>query len=291
MDIDKRIYFYLPDFYYKFNLNIALINLIKEHPEYFREGISIGAVYGSFPGAIWNGGRWLRGITDSENIENTVEAFNELGIPVRYTFTNSILDKNHVYDAYCNLCMKLADNSMNEVLVNSPILESYLRDKYPNFKYILSTTRCIRDVEEINEACGKYDLVVTDYRDNHNNEFIGELKDISKIELLINPYCPPTCTKRLEHYHELSERQLNFRSCMNFECPLTRISFYESLELPTVIEVDELYTDYVDKGFQHFKIEGRTLHSLDIIESYIYYMVKPEHKDLVRYKLIRSEWI
>ena len=38
-------------------------------------------------------------------------------------------------------------------------------------------------------------------------------------------------------------------------------------------------------GFCNFKIEGRVLHSANVIESYVYYMVKPEHRDRVRLEL------
>ena len=286
------INFYIPDFYYQYNLNIKLITLLKDHPEYFYDNIGIGAVYGTFPGAIWNGGRWLRGITTSDNIKATIEGFNNLNIPVRFTFTNCLLDDMHVYDAYCNLIMKCADNGQNEVLVNSESLENYLRNRYPNFKYILSTTKCERNIDKINEACSRYDLVVTDYRDNTNDEFLNGLIDKNKIELLINAYCPPTCTQRLKHYSILSENQLNFSDCKHndIDCNAPSNSFFDILKYPTVIKVCDLYGKYVDMGFSNFKIEGRTLHAMDIIESYVYYMVKPEFKDKIRYTLVRSVW-
>jgi hypothetical protein len=36
-------------------------------------------------------------------------------------------------------------------------------------------------------------------------------------------------------------------------------------------------------GFCHFKIEGRTDNIVDVIESYLYYMIKPEWQNFVRY--------
>ena len=182
----KTINFYLPDFYYQYKLNIKLIMLLQEHPEYFHDNIEIGAVYGSFPGAIWNGGRLMSGNTHSDNIECTINGFNDLNVPVRFTFTNCLIEKEHVYDTYCNMIMDYANNGMNEVLVNSPILEEHLRNKYPNFKYILSTTRCERDVDKINAACEQYDLVVPDFRDNINFDYLNKLNHKNKIELLIN---------------------------------------------------------------------------------------------------------
>ena len=49
------IKFHLPDFWSHGPLNLALIDMIKEHPEYFRDGVEIASVYGCFPPAVWNG--------------------------------------------------------------------------------------------------------------------------------------------------------------------------------------------------------------------------------------------
>ena len=290
-DMDKQIRFYLPDFYYKYQLNTELAIMMRDHPEFFMDGISIGAIYGSFPGAIWNGGRLMSGGADQANIVNTIAGINNLGIPIRFTFTNCLLEKHHVYDTYCNLIMGAADNGMNEVLVNSPILEEYLRAKYPNFKYLMSTTRCERDVRRINEACKKYHLVVPDFRDNKDLDFLSRLEDKDKIELLVNAYCNPDCPWRSEHYQALSSDQLWFRNSATFVgCDAMSRPFHEALNLATTIKADELYGAYADMGFTNFKIEGRTLHTFEIIESYVHYLVKPEHKDRVRHDLVRICW-
>lgn len=43
------IKFHLPDFWSHGPLNLALIDMIKEHPEYLRDGVEIASVYGCFP--------------------------------------------------------------------------------------------------------------------------------------------------------------------------------------------------------------------------------------------------
>jgi hypothetical protein len=42
----------------------------------------------------------------------------------------------------------------------------------------------------------------------------------------------------------------------------------------------------VPAGFREFKIEGRKLNQYEVIEYYIYYLVKPEYRDKVRVDLI-----
>lgn len=284
------IKFHIPDFYYHYQLDMKLIELIKENPNYFYDNTKIGSVYGSFPGAIWNGGRAMFGIASIENIKNTIDCVNNVGVPVRFTFTNCLLEEKHVYDTYCNLIMEAANNGFNEVLVNSDILEEYLRRTYPNFKYISSTTKCERDINKINDASNKYDLVVTDYRDNCNYEFLNEIKNKNKIELLVNASCSPNCgAKRQEHYSYLSKQQLMY-SQINYYCDFANNPLHEILKYPTVIKVEDIYGKYYDMGFSNFKIEGRTEHKINVIESYIYYLVKPEYKDIVRHELIKQCW-
>lgn len=40
-------------------------------------------------------------------------------------------------------------------------------------------------------------------------------------------------------------------------------------------------------GYENFKIEGRLMHPADILESYMYYMVKPEYRDMLRLKMFK----
>lgn len=63
------------------------------------------------------------------------------------------------------------------------------------------------------------------------------------------------------------------------------MNFLETTKFSTHVTPDTLYNKYVPLGYEQFKIEGRTIHPLNVIESYVYYMVKPEHKDMVRLKL------
>lgn len=280
--------FYLPDFHFKQLLNLKLIDLIHNNPEYFYDDIQIGVCYGSFPGAIWNGGRQMNGIVNQDYIQKTINVFNSKGVAIHFTFTNCLLEEKHVYDTYCNMIMDCANNGMNGVIINSPILEEYLREKYPNFKYISSTTLVERDINKINAACNKYNMVVPDYRDSVDIDFLKNLSQKDKIEILINAYCDPNCQFRRTHYEALSLGQLTYSHIPNFtnSCETQGRSFLDTLNFPTVIKVEDLYSTYKDLGFTNFKIEGRLVHVVNVVESYVYYLVKPEYKDKVRLELL-----
>ena len=65
-------------------------------------------------------------------VKGVTNYFNSKGIPLRFTFTNPMLEKKHLSDKFCNAIMHYADNGMNEVIVASPLLEEYIRKNYPN---------------------------------------------------------------------------------------------------------------------------------------------------------------
>ena len=71
---------------------------MEEYPEKFNEGYKVASVYGTFPGAIWNGGRAVFGITSKGDMEKIVSTYNKLNVPVRFTWTNSLLTEKHLND-------------------------------------------------------------------------------------------------------------------------------------------------------------------------------------------------
>ena len=159
MDIN----YHLPSFTSHYSLNILIIDYIKEHPEFFRDGIKIASVFGSFDGAAWNGGRNVNGKFDPVITEKIIKEFNSRGIPLRFTFTNPMINERHLDDKPCNEIMKMADNGLNQVIVMSPILEQYIRETYPNYKITSSTCKQIKDMDDLNEELEKpYNLVVLD---------------------------------------------------------------------------------------------------------------------------------
>lgn len=287
--MEKKIYWHLPGFAYFRFLNQVTINLMKDYPEAFRDGYAIGSVYGTFPGAIWNGGRAVFGLTPKEEMAKLISVYNKAGIPVRFTWTNSLLTEEHVHDTYCNLIMRVADNGMNQVLVNRPVLEDYLREKYPDYKFISSTTKCLTNIEDIKAEFKKdYELVVLDYNMNHNEEVLKELEPVAdKIEILVDEICFPGCPKRKEHYADESRMQLEYSVGTSFDCPNKHVekrSFDECKQRPAFISNEEIGS-YINRGYVNFKIVGRGLPPNMVKESYLYYLVKDESRKFIREKM------
>ncbi len=284
-----EIKFFLPNFY-KEGRNLFLAKILEENPEIFLGDISIGAVYGSFPGAIWNGGRVSRGIATKDEMIETVETYEKLGIPIRFSFTNPLIEPIHLLDTYCNMALAIADNGLNEVLVNSPILEDFIRSKYPGYKVNSSTTKGISSMEALtNELDGDYAYVVPDTSLNHAAELFDlPLASKDRIELLVNSYCQDCCPSRKAHYDEVGRAQLEFDHGDFGYCKHINRSFYETMAgNKSFITAEDLYGKYVPAGFSKFKLDGRGFKKEKVVESYVYYMIKDDYKDLVREHLMK----
>lgn len=306
-----KVKFHLPDFSGHFMFNLVFAEMLNKFPEYFREGVEIASVYGVFPPSIWNGGRMQGGICEKDYIKGVLQAFNERGIPLRFTFTNPVLEKKHLSDPYCNMVMNLANNGLNEVIVMSPILEDYIRKNYPKYKLTSSTCKRITDPDTLYDEVDKdYHIVVVDYDFNNKFDILEKIPDKEKCEILVNACCNPGCPKRSMHYKCIGYEQIAYANHVKKypkvpfttdkviaehpeiaqveSCTCVERTIFDIKNLSTHITPDDIWEKYVPMGFNQFKIEGRTLSMFNLMEHYLYYMAKPECKEEARFMFLRT---
>lgn len=295
--------FHLPGIYTHFKFNMIFATVLEQFPQYFRD-IEIASVYGAFPQSIWNGGRTQEGLCDKHYVKMVLKAFNDKGIPVRFTFTNPALEKKHLNDKFCNMVLSLANNGLNEVIVVSPLLEDYIRSNYPGFKLTSSTCKRLDDAERLSAELEKdYSIVVVDYDLNNKFDILEKLPHKDKCEFLVNSNCRPACPDRAQHYYNVGVQQINYANHIrkypdkpydpivfgdgkNQNCPFFTRNIFDVRELSTNIKPSDIWDKYLPMGFNQFKIEGRTAWLFNLIETYVYYMAKPEFADKARYTII-----
>lgn len=303
--------FHLPDFAGHFMFNLVFVEMLKHCPEYFRDGVEIASVYGVFPPSLWNGGRIQEGNCNRRFIKSVIGAFNERGIPLRFTFTNPVLEKKHLNDNFCNMVMHLANNGLNEVIVMSPLLEEYIRKNYPKYKLTSSTCKRITDPDALyNEVNNDYHIVVIDYDLNNKFDVLEKIPHKEKCEILVNACCEPACKRRSAHYRSIGLQQIAYANhikkypdmpfnpdmlirehpeiLQTAECRCTERTIFDIKNLSTHITPDDIWEKYVPMGFSQFKIEGRTLDIFNLMEHYLYYMIKPECKEEARFMLLKQ---
>jgi len=297
-----EVRFHLPGLRQNYPLNMLMVSLFESRPEYFREGARIASFFGEFPTSLWNGGRPSNyDQCDGDFVRNVIKSVNAKGIPIRYTYTNMLLNQEDLKDPYCNFCMRAADNGMNEVIVFSPVLEKYIRENYPGYKIISSTCKEIRDIGRVNEELKKdYHLVVLDYNFNNRFEILETIGDKSRCEILVNAVCTPDCPRRGKHYENIAKNQRillkNRRMPRDRQIPLEpwhceygeRNTIYDIQDYRTYVSPEAIWERYVPMGFTNFKIEGRTANLFSLVETYCLYLIRPECQGQARILLLNS---
>ena len=310
MEESPKAKFHLPSFALHAKFNLVFLNMYHNMPEFFRDGVEIASFYGTFPPALWNGGRTVGGYNCDETfVKNIIQAFNSKGVPLRFTFTNPMLQEEHLKDEFCNKIMQLANNGMNEVIVMSPLLEAYIREKYPKYKITSSTCKRLVDPSAVSAELEKdYHVVVLDYDLNNKFDILEQLPHKEKAELLINSCCIPKCPFRSEEYQYVGLQQIaycehlkkypnkpfnmseysDFTVKKNIKCPSNGNNIYDSKKTTHHISPEAIWEKYLPMGFRQFKIEGRTASQLFLIENYMYYLIKPECRDEARFLFLHN---
>lgn len=291
-NIDKTdrwiAHYHLPGLFEFYEFYKVFLSLFYEHREYFYDWCDIGSIYGAPADCIWGGGRAGFGEGEAERVFSLMAQY---GISARLTFSNSLIRKEHLADIKCNkLCELLeAAKVKNGIIVHSDILLDYLKNKYPEFYYVSSTTKVLTDYNDLLNEVNRDDFsyVVPDFRLNKCFDKLGtmtqEQKD--KIEFLCNECCWIGCYDRKACYEAVSRMNLG-ENCNGHICVSSEADegyrFSKAMHNPAFISVDDIRNIYMPMGFTNFKIEGRSLGSALVLEFLLYYMTKPEYQINVR---------
>lgn len=286
-------YYAIPGLYEHYIANILYLDYMKKYPEHFIPNTQINAVYGNFQFCSWDGGRPTQSKVHAsiEQIYLLKYIYNDIfNVPMRFIFTNSLLKEEDLYNHFNNLILKICQNNQNEIVVNSLLLENYIRENYKQYNLISSTTKCLNNTEDaLKEIHKNYKFICLDYNLNKNFNFLesidDEIKD--KIELLVNPICGLNCKNRANHYKLISNSILNYNKSFALEnCKITTSNF--DPKSTNRIEPNEIESYYAKNNFLHYKIEGRTFSSEQVILNLVKYTVKPEYQLHVIAALLRN---
>ena len=284
----KIAHYHLPGLFEFYELYRIFLPLYRSHPEYFYEWCDIASIYGSPEDCLWGGGRTGFGTADANDVLDLMKEYN---ISSRLTFSNSLLTEEHLADKKCNSLCTLFEKSPVPVgiIVHSDLLLDYLKNKYPAFYFVSTTTKVLTDFNDFQNELKRNDFeyVVPDFR---LNKVFDKLKLLSqnqkdKVEFLCNECCNFGCTERKICYENVSRKNLG-QDVISHKCTAPDSEkgyrFSSAMKNPGFIGIDDIQKIYLPMGFSNFKIEGRGLGSAVILEFLLYYMVKPEYQLEVR---------
>ena len=284
-----KAFYHLPGLFEFYDFYRVFLPLFRAHREYFYDWCDIGSIYGAPADCIWGGGRVGFG---EERPEEVAALMREYAVSARLTFSNSLLRAEHLTDRKCNALCALFEKSgtqENGVILCSDSLLSYLKERYPGFYYVSSTTKVLRDFSAFEQElnCEDFRYVVPDFRLNKNLDALNTLTDKQKqkVEFLCNECCWYDCPDRRACYENVSRKNLGEATeehvCMSPDAG-RGYRFSDAMENPGFIGIEDIQQVYMPDGFSHFKIEGRGLGSAIILEFLLYYMTKPEYQLKVR---------
>ena len=286
--MEQKAYYHLPGLFEFYDLYKVFLPLFREHREYFYDWCEIGSIYGAPCDCIWGGGRVGFGDADPEKV---LALMKEYGISPRLTFSNSLLKEEHLADRKCNaLCVMFGKNGdvPGGIIISSDLLLEYIRNKYPGFYFVSSTTKVLTDIRDcINELDRKeFRYVVPDFRLNKVLTECGLTeKQKAKVEYLCNECCWFDCYDRKNCYENVSRKSLGEdvedHVCISPDAE-RGYRFSDAMKNPGFIGIRDIRETYLPEGFHHFKIEGRGLGSAIVLEFLLYYMTKPEYQLRVR---------
>ena len=267
-----KAYYHLPGLFEFYELYKEFLPLYRKHREYFYDWCDIGSIYGAPADCIWGGGRVGFGEHD---LKEVLKLMQEYGISARLTFSNSLLTKEHLLDKKCNELCRIFDIGRdnersrgfgNGIIIYSDILLDYIKENYPDFYFVSSTTKVLTDFREFENELNREDFryVVPDFR---LNKSFDKLKALSqhqkdKVEFLCNECCWFGCMDRKKCYEMVSRKNLG-DDCPEHYCTAPDAGqgylFSKAMENPGFIGVDDIKNTYLPMGFSNFKIEGRGL--------------------------------
>ena len=288
----ETAYYHLPGLFEFYGLYREFLPLFREHREYFYDWCNIGSIYGAPADCVWGGGRVGFG---ENNPKEVLALMKEYGISARLTFSNSLLRTEHLSDKKCNyLCSMFGEKNeiQNGVIIHSDLLLEYLKNKYPEFYFVSSTTKVLIDFEQLKHEMNRNDFlyVVPDFRLNKELDKLNRLseKQKDKVEFLCNECCWFGCADRKKCYETVSRKNLGEKftehRCVAPDAE-SGYKFSKAMTNPGFIGIDDIKNIYMPMGFSNFKIEGRSLGSALILEFLLYYMTKPEYQIHVRERI------
>ena len=285
----KKAYYHLPGLFEFYDLYRLFLPLFREHREYFYDWCDIGSIYGAPGDCLWGGGRVGFGEADPRDVADLMK---EYGISSRLTFSNSLLQKEHLSDKKCNdLCALFERNGRaeNGIIIHSDLLLEYIRSKYPGFYFVSSTTKVLTAFSDLEAELDREEFryVVPDFRLNKDLSSLKALapEKKAKVEFLCNECCWFGCFDRKNCYENVSRKSLG-EDVEDHVCVSPTAArgyrFSDAMKNPGFIGIDDIQNTYLPSGFSHFKIEGRSLGSAVVLEFLLYYMTKPEYQLKVR---------
>lgn len=247
----------------------------------------------------WSGGRPSKVRTqDKGYVTRLLSHLVANDVTPALTLSNCGITKDDLKDSFCNFLLDLGYELGCDFIIASDLLYEHIKNKYPDASCVASVIKPTHkfqapgkinsyDSEEelnyYNELIDKYEKVVVrpEYAINSLEAHKDRIKDMSKIEVLVNQSCKPDCPLAIEHYqyHEKMEITetitlppfLCFKDRVNMTCE----EAVKSSLMMTQEQIDNLVENV---GVKKLKLQGRSMnlnYNIILFSTISAYVFKP----------------
>ncbi len=252
-------------------------NLVLTLTDYCKElGVKqpVNSVYGGVKSA-WSGGR----VSQLDEVEETkiydiLSEYNQRDISCGFTFSNYRIKEEDLEDKSANLLLKIASDvsDQNYAIVSSDILADYIRSKYPRIKLISSIIKPVYEHKNYDETpdyynklCERYDKVVVRPEFYFEKGFMKKLKHKKKIEIMANLGCLQRCPLASKHYDLTVEWDAGREAQYTKFCHVEMNNVQSVYKTTTICSED--IEDLIKLGFENFKLKGRGISDIQLMDS------------------------
>ena len=235
--------------------------------------LPIDSFYGAPPSSVWNGGRPPHYVGAIEGL-GTKQFYESIDAHKYLTYTN-YLAGDYLDDPVSNLSLEMLSKD-DGIIITDERLHRYIRKTYPFLKTKSSVVKVTkeqpkkRSADYYNQLLDVYDYIVLHPDDNTNLDLIAQIKDLSRVEVLIDERCTRDCPVRDLHYNinaqynlPIKDRDKNIMdqesSLFNNMCPRKKAVVLKNgkEKLDILVNTTDELQDLYDMGIHRFKTSGR----------------------------------
>ena len=256
-----------------FDLFWQILDIKKERPEVFYDEMEKLSVYYMFKYSIWSKTPTDRGCIPFENIEADLNKLQDASCGIFFELENTELEKECFYDRFSNIVMDTARGKDVYAVVYSSSFAEFIKERYPFIKLVLSEIRRADKLEK------PFEMRVIDYN-AYKNGFSGSREEIV---LAVNSFCSNSykCTRII------SDNKLNYSIERPNNCPERIRTFTDMKKNALFVSLEEMRR-INDEGVKNFFVKANSDDRYEILETYLYYLIKPEFLDEIRLRLIKA---
>ena len=258
-----------------FDMMWQILEVRQEMPHAFFDEIQKLSVYFMFPYSIWSKSKTNRNFLPYENIVSDTNRLEDNGCGLFFEFENVDITPDLFHDRYSNMVLDIAKYKDTYAVVYNSELANYIKENYPDIKLVQSEIKRNIYIDK------PYDMGVVDYITYKNNKNI--LQNKSSYILTLNSFCKNS----YRCINILSRNKLDYGIDKPVNCSDKVNSFKEMQKNDLFISKEEIEKINND-GIQNFIIKTNSDDRFEILETYLYYLVKPEFIDLIRLKIIKN---